>query len=70
MPGMIIKIPTGIQHNILKLCFFSRILCIDATPYAPLGFKTPEHALPFVSEVHIAHSLILTFENILSIRFD
>ena len=25
MPGMIIKIPTGIQHNILKICFFSRI---------------------------------------------
>jgi len=25
MPGMIIKIPTSIQHNILKICFFSRI---------------------------------------------
>ena len=70
MPTMIENNPADLQHNILQICFFSRVLCIDATPYAPLGFKTPEHALPFVSEVHIAHSLILTFENILSIRFD
>jgi hypothetical protein len=35
-----------------------------------VGFKTPEHALPLVSEVHIAHSYAPSFENILSIRFD
>jgi len=35
-----------------------------------VGFKTPEHALPLVSEVHIAHSYAATFEDILSIRFD
>jgi hypothetical protein len=32
-----------------KRVVFQQNLCVDATPYAPLGFKTPEHALPFVS---------------------
>ena len=35
MPGMIIKIPTRIQHNIPKICFFTGIISQRLTPVTP-----------------------------------